>query len=320
MKGFTLVAITVAIVALAVFFKSDCDLFLFFSKIPNPQSAFDANVVWITGASSGIGAALAKELTKAGAQVVISARRVEQLEQVAAECVGGKKPMVVPLDVTDLQSHQEAYDKIVQEFGRVDMLVLNAGRSQRNPAVETPFDVTKSIMELNFLSVVHLAKVVLPSMVARKSGHLVLMSSLSGRMGTPLASSYSASKYAMHGYFDALRSEVAGDNITVSIVCPGPVESEIHLTTYRKQDTPPAPEGKKMSTLRCIELVMRGLYYKVDEMWISDQPFLFFTYLNVYFPWVSRQLFKVVGPLRVKILKEGGNIYDVKNIIFNMKK
>jgi len=105
----------------------------------------------------------------------------------------------------------------------------------------------------------------------------------------------------------------------VSLVCPGPVESEIHTKTLRNPNNPTADEGVKMTTLRCVELMLRGMYHKVDEMWISDQPILLFTYLNTYAPWVSRQLLKYVGPARVKILKEGGQIYDMKEL-FTKKK
>lgn len=299
-----------AAVLLAVFLKNDADLFLIFAKIPE-ANAFKDQVVWITGASSGIGAVLAQELTKQGAQVIISARRVDKLEEVAKSTQGNHAPYVLPLDVLDYDQHEKAYKEIIAKFGKIDTVVLNAGRSQRNTANETPFEVTRSILELNFLSVVHLTKIVLPGLLAQKSGNIVLMSSLSGRLATPLGSSYSASKFAMHGYFDALRSEIADTGVTVSIICPGPVESEIHLTTHKNPENPPTNEGKKMTTLRCVELILRGLYYHVDEMWISEHPFLLFTYLNTYAPWTSRAIMKLMGPMRAKILKEGGNIYDV---------
>jgi dehydrogenase/reductase SDR family protein 7 len=128
--------------------------------------------IWITGASSGIGARLACDLTEKGAQVIVSARRIEQLNDVSKRCSGKHIPYVLPLDVLDLESHETAFNKIIGVFGKVDSLVLNAGRSQRNPAIDTPFNVTTSIMELNFFSVVHLAKVVLPSMINRKSGQV----------------------------------------------------------------------------------------------------------------------------------------------------
>lgn len=123
----------------------------------------------------GIGAYLAYELVRGGAQVIISARRLDQLEEVAAKCKGKHIPLVIPLDVLDFDQHQIAYNTIISKYGKVDRLVLNAGRSQRNPALDTHFNVTTSLMELNFFSVVHLAKVVLPSMIALKSGQVQYM-------------------------------------------------------------------------------------------------------------------------------------------------
>lgn len=142
------------------------------------------------------------------------------------------------------------------------------------------------------------------------------MSSLSGIIGTPVASSYSASKFALHGYFNALRAEVATENVKVSIVCPGPVESEISTKSHRNPNNPHQEGGKRMTAARCTELIMKGLYYDLDEMWISEQPFLLMTYIADYMPFVARTLLvKYFGPVRVKAVKSGQNVYDPKVIV-----
>jgi dehydrogenase/reductase SDR family protein 7 len=301
-------------VLLAVFFKSDVDLPLMFLPY-EAKDSFAGKVVWITGASSGIGAALAEDMVKAGAKVVISARRQEMLDAVADSCAKfGKRPLVLPLDVTDLSAHSVAYQTVIDKFGKVDSLVLNAGMSQRNTAVDTALSVTQDLMHLNFISYVSLTKVVLPDMVARKDGQIVVTSSLSGIIGTPLGSSYSATKFALHGYFNGLRGEVSKDNISVLIVCPGPVESEISSKAYRNPALPVSADEKKMPTARCSHLMAKAMYYKtIMEVWISEQPLLAMTYVAQYAPTVSNTLFaRVLGPARVRILQSGGNVYDVK--------
>jgi dehydrogenase/reductase SDR family protein 7 len=301
-------------VLLAAFFKSDVDLPLMFLPY-EVKDSFAGKVVWITGASSGIGAALAEDMVKAGAKVVISARRQEMLDAVADSCAKfGERPMVLPLDVTDLSAHSVAYQNVIDKYGKVDSLVLNAGMSQRNTAVDTALSVTQDLMHLNFISYVSLTKTVLPDMMARKDGQIVVTSSLSGIIGTPLGSSYSATKFALHGYFNALRGEVTKDNISVLIVCPGPVESEISSKAYRNPALPVSADEKKMPTARCSHLMAKAMYYKsIMEVWISEQPLLAMTYVAQYAPTLSNTLFaRVLGPARVRILQSGGNVYDVK--------
>ena len=183
-------------ILIAIFLAGDADLTILYAPAV-PEDGFKDKVVWITGASSGIGAALAMDLVNMNAKVILSARRVDKLNEVASNCRGDHKPYVLPLDMVDLKSHQTAYDEIIKEYGKIDIIVLNAGRSQRNPAIDTKFEDTKALMDLNFLSCVHLAKVVLPDMVSNGNGQIVLMSSISAHIATPIASSYSASKFAL---------------------------------------------------------------------------------------------------------------------------
>jgi len=167
-------------------------------------------------------------------------------------------------------------------------------------------------MELNFFSYVNLVRLVLPSMISRKSGQIVVMSSLAGKMGVPIQTTYSASKFALQGYFDGLRGEVAHHGVGVSIVCPGPVESEIVDKAVRVEGDVQQSEGKKMPTARCTSLVAKGMYHKLAEMWISEQPFLSIAYLAGFAPYLTRLLAARIGPSRAKILKQGGDVYDLK--------
>lgn len=313
-----------AVLALACFLTLDCDVLLYVLPFDDKaaSTSFKEQIVWITGASSGIGAALVMDMVKGGAKVIISARREEQLlavQKKAAEEYPNSHPVfVMPLDVINASAREEATAKILQTFGHIDVLVLNAGRSQRALATEFELESTRDLFELNFFSYVALTKLVLPSMQARRSGTIVVMSSLAGKMGVTISSSYSASKWALHGYFDALRSEVSRDQITVTLVCPGPVQSEIAQMSMKSAARIVHIENndKKMATERCTYLVAKAIHHKLDEVWISNQPFLLFTYLSTYAPGIFRQLYKrVVGPGRVKALVGGGDVYDVKSLL-----
>ena len=257
-----------------------------------------------------------------GAHVALSARRHEELEKVKRLCEeksgGRSKVLVLPLDVTNYEGQKNATNEILEKWGYIDILVLNAGKSQRKAAMNTTLDETRDLFELNYFSYVNLANLVLPHMVAKNSGHLVVLSSLSGIIATPIASTYSSTKFALHGYFDSLRNEISKMyNIRIQIFCPGPVESEISLHTLRDEKNPVSEEGKKMETARCTSLMVRAMSYKsyISEIWISQQPFLLLTYLSKYAPAMSRTLFsELVGPSRMRMLKTGENIYDVKGL------
>ena len=171
-------------------------------------------------------------------------------------------------------------------------------------------------MRLNFLSYVSLTKIVLPSMIERKQGCITVTSSVSGHIPTPIGSSYSATKFALQGYFGALRAEVASDGVKIMLVCPGPVESEISDKCIRDPALPHPEEGAKMPASRCTHLVLKGIYWGFNEIWISDQPILFTTYIACYAPAVARFLFcKILGPARIRALKSGTNVYDTKTAL-----
>jgi len=184
-------------------------------------------VVWITGASSGIGEALAYAASQRGARVILSARRKEALESVRARCADPSMVRVLPLDLED-SSHAEAWAREAEGcFGRVDILVNNGGISQRSLARHTKIGVDERLMRVNYLGTVALTKAVIPSMISRRAGQIVTVTSMVGKFGTPLRSSYSAAKHALHGFMDSLRAEEARNGIVVTLVCPGFVATDI---------------------------------------------------------------------------------------------
>ena len=184
---------------------------------------FNGKNIWVTGASSGIGEAFAVAFSREGAKVILSARNAAELERVRASCDEPQRHVVLPLDLTDEASIRRA----AEQAGDVDIVVNSGGVSQRSLAMETELAVERAIMDLNFFGTVALTKAVLPRMIARKRGHIVPVSSVVGYVGTPLRSAYSASKHALHGYFDSLRAEVAKDGIDITIVCPGYIRTNV---------------------------------------------------------------------------------------------
>jgi dehydrogenase/reductase SDR family member 7B len=187
---------------------------------------FRDKVVWVTGASSGIGEAVAVAFSREGAKLVLSSRNRAELERVRKACAG-EGHLVLPFDLTQHDVLPHAASEVIRQFDHVDVVVHSGGVSQRSLVADTTLATDRAVMELNFFGTVALTKAVLPSMLARKSGHIVPISSVVGYVGTPLRSTYSASKHALHGFFDSLRAEVAKDGISVTIICPGYIRTNV---------------------------------------------------------------------------------------------
>jgi len=185
----------------------------------------DGQRVWITGASSGIGASLAVAFSNAGAQVILSARRQPELEQVAARC--GDTADIQLLDVADQASVESAANAVQQRHGGVDILVNNAGITQRSKAIDTDMAVYRRLMEVNLFGTIALTSAVLPGMLDRGSGQIVAIASVAGKIGVPFRTGYCAAKHAVVGYCDALRAEVQDQGVGVLVVCPGFVNTPL---------------------------------------------------------------------------------------------
>ncbi len=181
---------------------------------------FQGKVAWITGASSGIGEELAKAMAKEGAHVIISSNEGEELERVRQETGDHERVKALWLDQADLESLEDKAAEALAWKGRVDLLFNNGGISQRSLVIDTGLDTFRRIMDIDFMAHVVITRALLPSMIERGTGHIVVTSSVAGKMGAPLRSGYSAAKHALHGFFDTLRAEVHDHGIRVTIVCP----------------------------------------------------------------------------------------------------
>jgi short-subunit dehydrogenase len=193
------------------------------------QQQFNNKVVWITGASSGIGAALAKVAAAAGAHVVLSARREAVLEEVRLALPNADLHLSVGLDITDEHQVNRAIEQILAAKGRIDVLINNAGLSQRALIAETSMQTERAIMEIDYFSQVYLTKQVLPILLQQKSGHIVFVSSVAGLLGTQYRASYSAAKAAIHLWANSLRAEVAEQGLKVSVLFPGFVKTNVSM-------------------------------------------------------------------------------------------
>ncbi len=236
---------------------------------------FEEKIAWITGASSGIGEALAEALAERGARLVLSARREDRLRQVQAACAHPERHLVLPLDLADAASLGAAAQQALDAFGRIDVLINNGGIGQRGRAVETQIEVDRRIMEVNYFGTVALTKAVLPSMLARGSGHVVVVSSLVGTFSTPRRSAYAASKHALHGFFDALRAEVHDAGVRVTVVCPGFVRTAISIHALQADGTPhgamDAAQQHGLAPDVCARKILRAVERGKAEVYIAGK-------------------------------------------------
>ncbi len=197
----------------------------------NKSFNFDQAVIWITGASSGIGAALARETSRRGARLVLSARRQSQLEAVKQQCVeagsDANDVLVLPLDVEDEAAMPAAVSAVQAHFGRIDLLINNAGLSQRSTCLNTDMAVYRKLVDVDLLGQIALTKQVLPVMVEQGSGTIAVTASVAGKVGVPLRTGYCAVKHAVMGFFDALRVEVAAQGINVTTIVPGSIRTDV---------------------------------------------------------------------------------------------
>ena len=201
------------------------------------MKSISGKVIWITGASSGIGEALAYELNSRGNSLIISARRAKRLKEVKANCRFPDTVTIEPLDLADHDRMPEHVTNVLRVWGKVDILVNNAGLSQRSFIADTHMSVYKKLIDINYLGTVALTKALLPHFIEMNAGHFVTVTSLMGRFGSPLRSGYCGAKHGLHGFFDVLRMEHQSDNIHVTLVCPGFVQTNVAVNALTEDGT-----------------------------------------------------------------------------------
>ena len=262
---------------------------------------FTNKTIWITGATSGIGKAVAEEISHCQAHLILSGRNKAALDAVSAVCKkNGSTVHVVPFDLADEKSIYDAAGQVLQSVNKIDGLFHFGGVSQRSFVAETPQSVDRKIFEINFFGTVALTKAILPTMIKSGGGQIAVTSSIVGKFGFPYRSAYSASKHALHGYFESLRTENINNNIRVSIIIPGRIKTNISINAldkegknHREMD---AGQEKGMPVKKAARKIVAKLVSEKKEILIGGREILM-VHIRRFFPRLYYSLASKVKPL-----------------------
>ncbi len=253
------------------------------------------NVVWITGASSGIGEAVARSFARRGARLVLSARREAELTRVREGLVNAEDHLILPLDLSDSDAMPAAVEAVRSRFGQLDLVIHNGGISQRSLVADTELSVDRRIMEVNFFGTVALTKAVLPWFRENRAGRFVVVTSLVGELPTPLRSAYSASKHALHGFFESLRAEEYDNGIRVTLVMPGFIRTQVSLNALTgdgsAQGRMDDAQEAGMSADECAERLLKAVQQGSDQVIIAGREKAA-VYLKRWWPALYRRLIR----------------------------
>lgn len=244
-------------------------------------------VAWVTGASSGIGEELCKQLASKGFRLILSARNEVRLHEVKAVLPNADEHLVVPLDLEHSENFKELAKATMNHTDRIDFLYNIGGLSQRAEASETPLEIDRRIMEINYFGTIALTKAVLPFMQQQQSGHIIAVSSIAGKFGFYLRSAYSASKHALHGFFESLLLEEAKNNIHVTIACPGKINTPISVSALNKDGEAHGVMDHNQSTgmpvSECVSIMLNAVAKGKKEVLIGNKEIKAVT-LKRFFP------------------------------------
>lgn len=257
-------------------------------------------VVWITGASSGIGEALAVQFAKHEARLILSARREDELKRVGDFTkLAALDLMILPFDLNDTANASSLTAQIVNKFGRIDILINNGGYSQRANAMETSMEIDRHLMEVNYFAHVNITKAVLPYMKRQKTGRIVVISSIAGKFGFYLRSSYSAAKHALHGFFESLRLETESLGIKTLIVCPGKIKTNVSVNavtsngaSHNKMDE---SHANAMSAEVCAKKIIEAILSQKEEVFIGGKE-IALVKIKRFFPALFAKIIRKQSP------------------------
>jgi short-subunit dehydrogenase len=244
-------------------------------------------VIWITGASSGIGKALAEAYCKMGFRIIITARREQELLELKNNCTHPENVVVLTHDLADYTSAKKKVERAVAAFGSIDVMIHNAGISQRSLAIDTDIEVDKKLMDVNYIGTIALTKALLPYFKKQGSGHFAVITSLVGKFGSPYRSGYAASKHALHGYFDSLRAEHEKDNLKVTLICPGYVITNVSINALTgdgsAQKTMDEATANGITAEYAAAKIVKAIDSKKLEIYIGKKE-IFAVYLKRFLP------------------------------------
>lgn len=262
---------------------------------------FTGKNIWITGASSGIGKAVALEISKKEAFLILSGRNEIALNEVAEECKkNGSSVRVIPFDLADEKSVNNAARQVLSENIKIDGLYQFGGISQRSFVSETPLEVDRKIFEVNFFGTIALTKAILPKMIENGGGQIAVTSSIVGKFGFPYRSAYSAAKHALHGFFESLRAENVQNNIRVSVIVPGRIKTKVSVNALSKTGEPHGimddGQDKGKSTEWTARKICRNLQKEKKEILVGGADLLM-VYIRRFFPSLYYYMASKVKPL-----------------------
>jgi len=316
---------------LVAFFMASCDSQLLSKRDP-PSRYYEGKVVWIVGASQGLGRALAVTWAARGARLVLSSRNRGSLERLRGDLVRYNAALrdadvaLVPLDITDdFDAVRRAADDAFAALGGVDYVVYNAGASQHARVEETRHDVAIKLIEMNLLGQMAVARAILPHLLRQGHGHHVVVASMAALVPSPGQAVYAAGKSAVRAYFLSMASELYARGIRVTVVCPGPVDAgteadgasrKVYGCDGLMEQKNKSKSGARVSLGVFAKLTLRAVYHELDEVMITNHPVLLMGYLARYLPGVAMRILKKVGPGRVRQLETGsGTGYDVTSMV-----
>ncbi|MGM0496935.1 MAG: SDR family oxidoreductase [Bacteroidota bacterium] len=241
--------------------------------------SFKKKRIWITGASSGIGEALAYEFSKMNTQLILSGRNQKKLEEVKNSCLqNGSAILTVPFDLSDMNSINNSVEIVLEKFGSVDLLINNGGISQRALVQNTTLDVDQKIMDVNYFGNIALTKALLPSMLKQGHGYIAVTTSIVGKFGFPMRSAYSASKHALYGFYETLRTELADQKIKVTMICPGRIQTNIsfHALNEKGEEHGELDDGQKngMPSNKAAKKIVKALQKEKREVVVGGKELL----------------------------------------------
>ncbi len=260
--------------------------------------SLDKKHIWITGASSGIGEALALEMAAKEVTLALSGRNVDKLEQIKKACEQkGAKVSLFPFDLEDIDAIPGVVRAIIKALGHIDLLINNGGISQRSLVEETPLSIDRKIMEINFFGNIYVTKALLPYMINNGGGHIAVTTSIVGRFGFPLRSAYAASKHALYGFYESLMIELAEKNIRVTMVCPGRINTPISLNALNnkgeKYNIMDHGQQGGMPAEKCAKIIVKGLKKGKRNILVGGKETIL-VYFKKYFPFLFYNIVKKI--------------------------
>lgn len=258
---------------------------------------FKDNVIWITGASSGIGKELVFQLSHLGAKIIVTSRNEEELLQIQKQLVG-TVIHVLAYDLLQVKGINNLVAEAIAFEGKIDCVIQCAGISQRSLSDRTDFEVYQKLMQLNYFAPVAIAQAIMPHFKKNNSGNLVVISSIAGLIGFPLRSGYAASKHAIKGYFETLQTELYGSNIFISIVYPGRIDTAISKNAITGDGSQAGIEDANnkvgMSVSKCVSQIIHGLRKNKTSIYIG-KPERLLVWIWWFFPFLYLKIAHKTG-------------------------